>query len=326
MDANLERLLRTAEEPRLSSTHRAASCNALCGFLEKGFTSLNIELRDRCSHATVWNRTVTVYLEKSGHAKAKPMRQILVTLAKLLNQRQLIDGETGTVFDENVDIVRKKVISRCLTCIYSGDDLACVKAAMNILEMFLNKKVTNIPTMIEVFYFSHESAGIIGVPVTSTTPLNTNSSLSDPTKSSLNRFVTTFVSQVLHWIRYPDFGPAVGHLLKGIFESLHDHASRSKSASEEIPPPPQWAESIRQLLRNRPDLLEVVGHYVLPDLLCLDMCETTSFICSLPFDDLMGGMLSSLREEDIRLCLLVVQLAENLSLSKPLSKLVRKGT
>ena len=244
-----------------------------------------------------------------------------MTLVKLLNQRTPFGEGISQTSDENLNVIKRNAVYKCLAIIYSDEELPRVKAALHVLEIFLSKNVTSLPLMIDMLYFPQELVEDTSINLERF--LNLDLITLGQGKSFLRAFVSKVVNQILLWMKYPDIGPAAGHLLIAIFKSLLHQGSRDESAYIEVLYLPQWAEPIRQSLKDQPDLIEVIGHHVLPGLLSLNMNDTASFFNSLPFADLQRGRMSSLKEEDIGLCLLVMQVVETSGLSESLSMLSR---
>ncbi|KAL9122123.1 MAG: hypothetical protein Q9187_001317 [Circinaria calcarea] len=292
----LSKILQTAEEPKLSSTHRTASCNALYGFLEQGAASQDPKLRAACFSPEVWNRTLSVYLEKSGDAKPKPMRQVLLTLVKSLYH-----------MPEHARI-KKNAISKCLSLIYLNNESSSVKAAMHLLEMFLSKKIITFPILLDLVPRRDELLDVRPYLLGSA-ELWTHGNSSSPKVLPQNR-VDGFVYKILQWLHYADAAPAAGRLLYYSFKSLKEADDRDKSANVVEAGLPLWAAPIQRVLNDHPNLMEAIQHHVLPDLLRLDYSDTSNFIRNLPFGALQSGRTGHLTEKDILLCLLVIRLIQ----------------
>ena len=304
LDLLLERLLQTAEEPRLSATHRAASCNALCGFLEQGAASQDPKLRASCFNPKVWNRTLSVYLERIGDVKAKPMRRVLLTLVKLLYH--ILDNA----------MTKKNAVSKCLALIYLGAESPFVKAAMHVLEIFLSKKVIPFSSLLALAPQRDEPVNRGSYPPG--LPGLQSHDIPSSLKNSPRQSVEGFVYRILHWIHHADAAPAAGRLLFCAFESLKDMDDQDKSAKHVEADLPLWVAPIQQVLNDYPHLMEAIEHHVLPDLLRLDCSDTAKFIKSLPLEALQSGRPCCLKEEDILLCLVVVRLIQDPAFLQPL--------
>ena len=305
LDLLLQRLLHTAEQPILSDPHRAAACNTLCGFLEQGICSPNIAVQQCCSSVTIWDRLFTIYLERSDSSRPKPMRQILVTLIRLLNHCALANKDGKLYNDDQVLVFMKKVVSTCLALTKLNGDVSRAKPAMQVLEMFLGKKIVGISLLLDEFHFRSCDHDMIP-SLRSSGKLN-RSSTSSSTKEPSLECVESVVRQILQWIQNPDTGPAIGRLLKVFFLSLQGLDSLLRSTNPSLFELPLWAAPIRQILVEKPELMDVIGYHVFPDLLRIDPSVSASFVESLPLMDLQQGRIGNLKEEDIRLCLLVIQ-------------------
>ena len=297
----LQRLLQTARQPVLPDSHRAAACNTLCGFLEQGIYSPDTAVQHCCSNETIWDEMFTIYLERRDDARPKPMRQILMTLVRLLNHGSLAKKADEVFNGDLVSVFTRKAVYKCLALICLNGDVTRAKPAMQVLEMFLNKNIVDISLLLDEFYLrSCEPDVRLGLGRTRNLNYSTNSS----------ECVESFVHQILQWIQHPDTGSIVNRLLKSIFQSLQGQDNRFRPIPFAIPALPIWVVPIRQLLVGHPELMGTIGQHVLPDLLHLNPAESVDFVESLPLMDLQEGRLDHLREEDIRLCLLVVQTIE----------------
>lgn len=68
----------------LSYPHRTAICNALCSFLESCRISQNPAIRERWTSESSWLDIFSAYLDRYDDGKAKPLKQVLKTLSKLV--------------------------------------------------------------------------------------------------------------------------------------------------------------------------------------------------------------------------------------------------
>ena len=301
MDSELElllgKLLLTAEEPRLSATHRAASCNALCGFLEQGATSQDSKLRASCFNPEVWDRMLSVYLERIGDAKAKPMRRILLTLVRLL------------YYISDNAVIKKNAVSKCLALIYLSAESPSVKAAMHVLEIFLSKKVITFSSLLDL---APQCDGLVDAGPYLPRPTGLKSyDISSSPKTLPRKAVEGFVYKILQWIHHADAASAAGRLLFCSFESLKDMDNQDQSGNRVEAGLPLWAAPIQQVLKDHPNLMEAIQHHVLPDLLRLDHSDTGKLIRNLPLKALQSGKFGHLEEESILLCLVVIRLIQS---------------
>lgn len=300
----LEKLLCTAEEVRLSAPHRAAVCDALCGFLEQGSTSTDAGLRELCLTNSTWQRIFRIYLERSEDAQAKPMKQILLKLVKLI-------ARVDVSHDRNFLI--SNAVFKCLSIIFSDDKFSYIKPAINVLDVFLVKGIVN------VFFLVYLITGNLTVEPNdiqcdlplrpsnySTTPQNIAASSS----GSIGKTIQEFAENVLRWVQQCDIAPSAGRLLASSFMSLYEVDNSILQEHNLMSIWRFWAIPICEIMHRFPELAEDIELHVLPNLLRLDVRDAVCFLRTLPIGALMTGNVGALPEGQIRLCLLVLKTLE----------------
>ena len=297
LSISLERLLFTAEQPRLPNSHRTAVYNALCRVLEGGTASPSNILYKNCLSSETWNRVLAIYLTRSGDAQAKSAKHLLLMLVKILEKRSGL---------EETKILEYEATRRCISLIFGEEQLSSVKAAMGVLEKLLSRR------MIE--------AKMVAT-LSSSNSVEAETSKPDVVYESVAAFEITiphvefydtarlFVDRIFLLARRVELSAVAGRLLASFLGSFqHDTASGScHRTAPTIAPASIWSQSIRKALKEYPPIIEILEHHVLPDLLRLDKVDTVYFAQSLPLKDIMEGALSYLSEAEIRLCLAVVR-------------------
>ena len=322
MKTLLQALIRTAKCARLSATHRAAACNALCGFLEHGIVSSNLELRTLCFSASTWNQIFDVFIERSEDAKSKPMRQVLITLVKVLS----MSSDSSAVRS-----IRDAALGRLLTIIMLGQDrLSSVKPAMQALEHFMGKQIINMPNfllrIIQVCPAKNapKQALCAAAPASHSgerqalrdAPLQPYVSRSvdpnPPRLSSWRSAIQDFIWTVLDCIRInTDLAPAAGRLISSFVMSLQRTVMEE---DQDCKKPDVWIRPTYGFMKQHPDLIELFVHHLLPDLLRLGGSTSAEFMKVLPLDDLQHGFTSCLDVVDIRVFLMASKASEELGL------------
>ena len=232
------------------------------------------------------------------------MRQLLLTLVKLLKHSFLTSEGTEVCNDDLVGVFMSKVVCICLALICSNRDVSRAKSAMQVLEMFLKRNILDILCVLHEFHFRSCDHNITS-ELSSSRHMN-RSSASSSKKEPQSECIEKLVDQTVRWIQYPDFGPTIGRLLKAVFGSLHEWDSHFIPTLSQSPDLPLWVAPVRQIILELPELMEVIGYHVLPDLLQLNPIKSINFVKSLPLLDLQQGMPGFLKEADIHLCLLVL--------------------
>ena len=313
----MDALLRTAKSPRLSATHRASACNALCGFLEHGIASSNSELRTLCFSASTWNEIFDVFIERSEDAKSKPMRQVLVTLVKVLSRNPNSNA---------ICSIKDAAVGRLLTILHGEDRLSSAKPAMQGLEHFISKKTISISDfllrLVQVRGAEHASkCPVCGAAQTSCSgncqnlgyallsPYVSRSEDSIPLQQSpWTSAIQGFVWCVLNCILVnSDLAPMAGRLLSSFLTSLQLTVTEVDQYGDKLD---TWIRPVHRFIKKHPDLIELFIHHILPDLLRMDSTTSTAFLEVLPLDDLRRGITGCLDTVDIQIYLMALRARE----------------
>lgn len=283
----VENLFVTAEQPQLSVKHRVAACNALCGFLDQGCSSSAPELQKLCQSRVNWDRLLALYLEKLQDPPAKPMKQVLSTLMKLLS-RDIKDTQ-GIGVDQSLALAEVATF-RALSYIRSDDDLSCVKPSMMMLDVLISKTKVHPLTLASFFSLS-----------------STSSSRTERKGStSEGNGVQDFIRSILRWARHADVSPVAGRLLGSFCLSLH--LTDSKPPAKALDScSPVWVAPTLEFALESDSTLQTAETYILPHLLCIDPVATVEFLESLPLKDLLNGNVGLVSERDIRFSLLITK-------------------
>ena len=298
----LEKVLCTAEQPTLSAAHRAAACNALCGLVGRGAVSVVEEQRNLYLNATVWCRIITMYLERSGVVQAKPMRQVLTMLMKLLSL--MADVEVATS-------LAKYAALKCVSIICSREDVSCVRAAMNVLEAFLNSGIMKSSSLVTLSSISCAEKYVGDAPEFQN--MQTESRLMDSGHSKVSS-ISEFGKTVIGWLSEVDIAPAAGRLLVSFFKNLKEDTSTDNLSAMSSSPIPLWFLLIREVVHGETYLIEEIEHHVLPGLLRIDSSSIIHILRTLPLERLVRGEVGSVPEEEIRLCLVLIVVMKDLGL------------
>ena len=277
----LERLFATAECQQISSTHRAAACNALCVYLEQGFASTVADLRNHTLGLTAWDRLLSLYLERIQDPGSKPMKQTLDTLRK---------GLAASTYRNPTDQEKTRVaLSRCLTYIASQDNIACIKPAMNVLVVLLSKGFASL----EQLDFAIEA-------------VLSRDAVADVTSPG-SPSVWVLMMHTLRWAQLLDIAPTAGKLLSVLLGTLKASSLRSAAAKIVGLASYGWIDVLMRFAQDDQSKMEILERYILPPLLQVDEDDTAQFLQSLAYDELMDGSFCHISEEQARLCLLTVK-------------------
>ena len=295
LDQLRETLFATAEQPQLPSSHRAAACNALCSFLDQACHSWIPELRQICRTHAHWHRLLNLYLQRLEDPGAKPMKQVLTTLMKLLSRdtNDVEEASNGRFTD-----LARDATARCISLIHASDDSSCIKPSMMMLDALISKR------RIEPYLLLSLSAEIT---------VSGNASEQEATHSFEND-VTTFVRTISGWARYADISLVAGRLLASLFSALHAMNAKSETTSSDEPAP-LWAGPVLEFALESDTLLQITETCILPNLLRNDPAALGKLLKSLPFNELLCGHLEHIPDRDLRVCLLIVKVMESSSLT-----------
>ena len=298
----LERVLSTAEQPTLSAAHRAAACNALCGLVGRGAVSVVEEQRDLYLNATVWGRIITMYLERSGVAQAKPMRQVLTMLIKLLSL--MADVEMAITLAKDAALT-------CVSLICTRDDVSCVRAAMNVLEAFLNNAIVKPSSLATLSSISCAEKRVGDAVETHDLQPDSHPGKSEHSEVS---GISDFGKAVIGWLSEVDIAPAAGRLLVSFFKHISEDTSTDNLSAVSSSPIPPWFLLIWEVILGQAYLLDEIEHYVLPGLLRIDPTSIVHILRTLSLEKLVQGEVGSVPEDEIRFCLVVIVVMKDLGL------------
>lgn len=306
----LERLFLTAEEPRLSASYRAASCDALCGFFEQVAASSIVGLQKELLSPTTLARAFNVYIQRSRDAQAKPMKHLLKVLVGLLVK------DTAA---EPITLLVQEIASNCLWIIYVQDDSSCAKAAMQVLGIFIQKNLIYASFVLIV------GLGLLSKNITgeerNLTDFIVASGCDSKNPELTKDHVPVFVSKVMEWLQHADTASAAGRLLVIVLGSLQKEVRPSEPTSTSATRISGWVSSVLDAVRQQPNLAESLEQHLLPSLLRLDASENEDFLQALSIDKIVNGDVSGLSEATVRLCLIAVTVIEELETSAILRKI-----
>ena len=295
----------TAGSVKLSLTHGTAAWNCVSGFLELGILSSDSRLRDFCYASTTWIEVFGLFLSRSHNAKSKPLKQILLTLTKLLMRQP----DTSAAIS-----IKKHVITSTVTMIGEDSNESSVKPAFQTLQHFLSKGViesTDIVNELARERFRREGNGVD----TSEEALWFSNSIFDFSPLCV-KLIENFTSSILEWLKYPDIAPIAGHLLHSFFKSFQYRSNQNHQEESLKNKLLLWTKPLTEFIKNEPSLLEICESHVLPGMLELNPNDTMTFLNTFPLVDLKEGKTGNLDFIDIQLCLSTLKFCVDKSISK----------
>lgn len=311
-DALLRTLLRTASSAKLSSSHKTAAYNALAACLSQSC----LMPMSKSSHSfltqEIWMEAFEIFLTRSENSKAKPTRQILVTLVKILSSEHAENYRSTLIFN---------VASRTVRTIFAEVSSTSIKSAFQSLDYFLSKRLICIPDIFSTIsqikqwgLVSESSNGENQI----VEPLTIFSSEALQ-RAEIMRHINEVFFNTVQWVRYPDVILTMGHFILTFFTLVREWCQYSNpSAWTDIDGLPMWVAPVKMFLKRQPKLFEQFGLHVIPGLLRIDATDTTTFLNQLPLNELQKGKLVTLPAADIKLSLLTAQIA----MEKPFRKVI----
>jgi hypothetical protein len=124
-----QNLLNTTRSTAVADSHLTAACNAMCVFLECACSSVMPYVRTFGMSKQTWLQCFEAILESFEEGKVKPMRQVLTTLANILNHQP--DHVVSTS-------IRNEVMAKMASIILLGE-AGHMKAALVALELFIRR-------------------------------------------------------------------------------------------------------------------------------------------------------------------------------------------
>ena len=292
-------LLQTASSTELSLTHGAAALSALCALLEQCSISSESRIRHLVYKAETWKRAFNIYLTKSDTNKPKPLRRLLMTLARLISTHPV---------DTEKELLLGNAICTATRAIRKQNE-SDIKPAIQALEHFLSRDLIGATEIAQVKI--PEELGLSRIK-----SMKTKNQKPDNQQEQVNQSVQQFALDVLGWMQYPDCSPAVGRFLRVFFESHEENQSEDAIQTSKEGVIPLWISPVKQCLERHQGLLEVFEIHILPDLLRLGSADVKAFLKTLQFESIQRGDIGSSSILDIQLCLLVAKIAEEPSLRK----------
>ena len=276
--------------------------NALSGFLDRAAISSISDLADLCFDLKVWGDILDVFLRRSENNKPKPMRQLLLSLARLLQKNPREEARHAQT---------EYATRRSLAMITDRNESTSVKPALQLLDCFLTKKLISGSDILRVLAAMNVQAN----------PNSLGNQRSEPVNLSISSWLSLgqeLISDIFAWVCYSDVAAASGKLVATFTKSLSNlHEGYQMNPVGGLP---LWITPLHQLLRDQSQMLETIGSYVLPELLSINCSDTREFLRTLSFESIQDGTTGDMTESDIMLCLLTADIAANLKFSKASGK------
>lgn len=290
---------------KLSLTHGTAAWNCVSGFLELGILSSDSRLRDFCFASATWIEVFELFLSRSYNAKAKPSRQVLLTLTKLWTRQPDAFAAVS---------IREHVISSTVKTIYNHGDDSSVKPAFQTLELFLSKGVIESSDIVNKMARKRLQTELSVTDTSSEALWFPNSTCAFP--HQFVNLIEKFTQSILEWLKYPDIAPIAGRLLHHFFKPFRCRSTEIHHENTYENKPLLWMKPLKDFIKNKPSLLEICESHVLPGLLGLNSNDTVFFLNSFPLDDLKEGNAGNHGLVEIQLFLSALKFCVDRSMSE----------
>ncbi|KAF1936795.1 hypothetical protein EJ02DRAFT_438294 [Clathrospora elynae] len=245
-------VLETADLPDLENTHRAAASNALCAIVEHCGASNADYIREAILDDAIWIRIFNIYLQRSGDAKGKSMRQMLLVLTAVITKDQS---------PRAIELSRQATTS-FLDIICEREDRVKVKPALQGLAHFLLRDVVSVSQLVALH----------------------NDLLERSSTASLGSVTSqTMFKTFLYWIVYHDTALSAGHLVKNFLIQARRLPYYGARIDSDIVSP-LWIEPVLQMLHDWPDRIQEFRTHVFPHCFLPNIHEYTQFLSYLHFE------------------------------------------
>ena len=294
-------LLDATEFPQLGLTHRAAACNALCGFLDAASGSNIPQVRLVTLNPAIWSRLLSFYFDRYQDASPRSTRQLLSTMTKLIRVHQ--DTNVGTSkWAEDVG-------SKCIRSISSYSDLSSLKPSILCLEDLLSKNLIPWIEFLELLGTAQQELSLVSV---------TTSPTSFRDQRSPNLALHQVIADILRWCKYADVASIAGRLLKLFFAKDKHEIGLLKLAAEKHEP--IWLPPLLTVARDDFTEAEKLGRHILPQLLANDEENLIYLIQQFPIRQLLSGTSGGIKEVDIRFSISLISIMRAMKLSTAIGK------
>lgn len=290
-------MLNTASFAENSVSHGTASWNCVHGFLDQGMGSSVLQIRDFFSDPSLWVEVFDLFLASGSNHKIKPMKQVIVTLAKGVSQ----------MLDKTIKAaLANHVIATAVLMIRQSSGSFSIKLLFHVLDHFIHKGIVSVPEL--VIRYAAQS-----IPQGRESTLFAKSKLSWR-DNSIEDFqdleasqVEDLLSDILDWARYPDTSSVTGKLLVTLCKSLQNHPIHQGGTDCSGLRLPLWAGPVKRALQREPILLEIFGLCILPGLLRIHNSDTEFFLDTLPLRELQQGKAPEIATVEIGITLLTLR-------------------
>lgn len=279
-------ILRTANSPTISTTHGAAACNALSAFFDWAIRKGHSDVQALVFSEATFSSGLEVYFQRADATKAKPLKQLLVSLASLISRNQSVEAQNH---------MKTLAVSKAVTSISYQGDISFVKSSMQVLEFMLQKSLIS---SCDVFAAWKDLSS-----ASFETHLASSNDVPNRGKSPHG-----FIFACLEFLPYPNVASIIGRLVSSLLASLQtDSMNDTEEGTGERYDGLRWLDAMKRYLVIRPDLFDAFEENVLPALLESGTLSRNNIINTLPLQLIEHGELRSLDHSEIHLALICIR-------------------
>ncbi|KAG9837049.1 hypothetical protein KCU98_g4087, partial [Aureobasidium melanogenum] len=267
----------------ITNQHRTAACNLLSNLVEKCAQSQEHNfLLLLWRTEKFWHHAFWIYLDQHHALNVKPSRLLLTSLTSALTKCQ----------DKSIcKSERSGLLESLVQHIGTPSENAPTRPAMQVLAHWLSKNVISVNELCDVF--SRHSAG---------------------RDDRVSCSVKEVLAIVLRLAPYEDFASSAGSLAALILQKAR--------STDQIPAPlafgnhyaSPWSSTVMDILRQKPQALEVLRLYVFPEIFQQDRPSFVAFVDQLGIRSILGRgqssetslLLSTSQREEVLFCALSV--------------------
>ncbi|ORY63566.1 putative death-receptor fusion protein-domain-containing protein [Pseudomassariella vexata] len=231
-----QELFQSAARPKQSSGN---ACVKLCGFIELCARSASTPLsKFAFAEETAWD-LFNFFIEWNEQDQHRSMRLVLDFLKLFISNNP--DPEVGKV-------IKTRVLNDTISMIALQSTRPSVKSAMTALDHFLQKKLLNLPDVLDIYRHVHR------IP------------------SSQDVTWDEFITKIFNWMDMQYVCPQAGKLLVTIFTSPWSEDEETRFF------PDSWHKFLRKALFTNTELLEPIKLYVLVPLFKSDRTQSLAYV------------------------------------------------
>lgn len=312
-------LLETFSLEAISQPHIAAVCNALSAFLDAGSVSENEKTKRLVLSSDTWLSIFEIYLDRFEYAKPKPMRQVLLSLAKLLTTSQTQESHESRVFLERIG-------NAAIPSIVVGEPRSRLRASLVALEILIRRKAISplqIIPMVRGWLLNHhrrwrhvleEDYKTLGLTFSQ---FNDESFSEGAVEAQLDHVMVArvLVQGLLTQSSNADVASLAGSIITLFLQRIRENTVAQRLlTTKEQSLSSIWTIPAKRIMLQNLDSLDQLSNYILQPLFTVDPDGFHSFISQLPLQSLITGDMADAPSEEFILLFAALQTGKKVGL------------